>query len=118
MPSVKMEVLRESSEPQLLLALSEAFGRAPERTGGLGFHCFRVASMRPGGPSCCSLEWGADGCGPCLRIVIECSVLPLAGSQHHGSMGVSPATRGSCATGKQLLVALDRGTAQGHSPPP
>lgn len=36
-----MEVLQESSEPQLLLALSEAwevaFGWAPERTGGLGF---------------------------------------------------------------------------------
>lgn len=39
-------------------------------------------------------------------------LLPWAGSQHHGFMRVPPATRGSCATGKQLPVALDRGTAQ------
>lgn len=27
-----------------------------------------------------------------VGVVVECSGLPPAGSQHHGSMGVSPAT--------------------------
>lgn len=50
-PSVKMKVLQGSSEPQLLLALSEAWRRplgGHLRGQGLRLHCFRVASMRPG----------------------------------------------------------------------
>lgn len=50
-PSVKMKVLQEGSEPQLLLALSEAWGGplgGHLRGQGLARHCSRVASMRPG----------------------------------------------------------------------
>lgn len=50
-PSAKMKVLQEGSEPQLLLALSEAWGRplgGHLRGQGLALHCSRVASLRPG----------------------------------------------------------------------
>lgn len=120
--SVKMEVLQESSEPQLLLALSETWGRPSGghlRGQGAWVSLLRgsLSEVWPGHPAA---VWHGVQTTVVLvcRKSLKCSVLPLAGSQHRGSMGVSPATRGSCATDKQLPVALDRGTAQGHSPPP
>lgn len=114
-PSVKTKVLQEGSEPQLLLALSEAWG------GPRGGH------LRGQG-ACTSLlqsslyeAWlghpaaACDGVQTAVGLVCRWSLsafAALAGSQHHGFMRVSPATRGSCATAKQLPVALDRGTAQ------
>lgn len=74
-PSVKMEVLQESSEPQLLLALSEAWGRPSGghlRGQGAWISLLQgsLSEAWPGHPAAVRAR-GADSCGPCLRVVAE-----------------------------------------------
>lgn len=112
-----MKVLQGSSEPQLLLALSEAWRRplgGHLRGQGLRLHCFRVASMRPGwafllqsGMGCrqpWSLSAGSSLSARCCPGQAASTMAPWE----------SPATRGSCATGK----ATPSGSGQRDCPGP
>lgn len=92
-PPVKMKVLQESSEPQLLLALSEAWHRplGGHLRGHGAWTSLLQGSLYEAWLGHPAAVWNGVQTAVVLvcGVVIECSRLPWAGSQHHGSMGVS-----------------------------